>query len=320
MLAVHLTVDVEVWCEDWLKLDAQFPAAFDRYVYGRTARGDYGLPYQLRLLNEHGLKACFFVEPLFSLRFGESYLREIVALIQGAGQEVQLHLHPEWVDEIEPSPLPMAGVKRPLLRQFTLDEQLHLIALGKRLLEQAGVNQVKAFRAGSFGFNADTLTALVANGIAIDASYNATMFGPDSGVGGGQTLLGPISVDGVLELPMAVYRDGLGRLRHVQMGATSWSEMERLLWQAAEQAWPAFVILSHNFELMNQAKNAPDPVVVDRMQRLCAFLEKHRDRFGTPRLGDAGMPRQPAPLQPLSASVLNSLGRIAEQAGRRRFG
>lgn len=320
MTHVYLTVDVEVWCEDWLQLDAQFPAAFERYVYGRTARGDYGLPYQLRLLNEHGLKACFFVEPLFSLCFGESYLREIVALIQNAGQEVQLHLHPEWVDEIEPSPLPVAGAKRPLLRQFTLDEQLRLIALGKRLLEQAGVPRVEAFRAGSFGFNADTLTALKANGIAIDASYNATMFGTDSGVGVGQTLLGPTSVDGVLELPMAVYRDGLGRLRHVQLGATSWPEMERLLWQAAEQAWPALVILSHNFELMNQAKNAPDPVVLDRMQRLCAFLETHRDRFDTPRLGEAVTPCQPISLQPLSASVLDSLGRIAEQAGRRRFG
>ncbi|MEG0822605.1 MAG: hypothetical protein RR412_12920 [Burkholderiaceae bacterium] len=320
MVDVYLTVDVEVWCDDWHDLDAQFPAAFERYVYGRTPRGDFGLPYQLRLLDQHGIKACFFVEPLFALRFGESFLREIVAMIQSAGQEVQLHLHPEWVDEITPSPLPARGAKRPLLRQFDREDQQRLIAIGKRLLEEAGVERVEAFRAGSFGFNADTLSALAANGIGIDASYNATMHGPDSGVAVGQTLLSPITVDGVIELPMSIYRDGLGRLRHVQLSATSWPEMESLLWQASDQEWPAFVILSHNFELLNRARSAPDLVVVDRMQRLCGFLDRHRDRFRTPRLGERVAPSTPAPLSPLSASVLDSLGRIAEQVGRRRYG
>ena len=36
---VYLTFDVEVWCNDWTQLDARFPASFDRYVYGRSARG-----------------------------------------------------------------------------------------------------------------------------------------------------------------------------------------------------------------------------------------------------------------------------------------
>jgi hypothetical protein len=136
----------------------------------------------------------------------------------------------------------------------------------------------------------------------------------------GELLLAPTVVSGVCEVPMSVYRDGLGRLRHVQIGATSWGEMERLLWQAAEAEWPAFVVLFHNFELMNQRKDAPDPVVVDRFRRFCAFMDKHRDAFCM--RGFAGAPLaladwQPAPLGvPLGATV----GRMAQQAARRRFG
>ena len=72
MMDVFLTVDVEVWCDGWDDIDAKFPDAFQRYIYGPTSRGDYGLPYQLRQLQDHGLTGVFFVEPLFSTRFGRT--------------------------------------------------------------------------------------------------------------------------------------------------------------------------------------------------------------------------------------------------------
>ena len=103
MLDVFFSVDVEIWCDGWDNLDEKFPDAFRRYVYGQTARGNFGLPYTVQVLREHGLKGVFFVEPLFSTRFGSQPLEEIVGLIREGGQEIQLHLHPEWVDEsVEP--------------------------------------------------------------------------------------------------------------------------------------------------------------------------------------------------------------------------
>ncbi len=82
MIDVFLTVDVEVWCDGWDDIDAKFPGAFQRYIYGPTPRGDYGLPYQLHQLQEHGLTGVFFVEPLFSTRFGLDPLAEIVGLVR----------------------------------------------------------------------------------------------------------------------------------------------------------------------------------------------------------------------------------------------
>ncbi len=100
---VFLTFDIEVWCNGWDDLDRAFPASFERYIYGHSAHGDYALPQTLAILNRHGLKGGFFVEPLFAARFGIEHLEVIVRLIREAGHEIQLHLHPEWTDEaLEP--------------------------------------------------------------------------------------------------------------------------------------------------------------------------------------------------------------------------
>lgn len=320
MLDVFFTVDVEVWCRGWKNLDVQFPDAFRRYIYGPTPHGDFGLPYQIRVLQEYGLKGVFFIEPLFALRFGQQALDEIVGLVREGGQEVQLHMHTEWIDEAREPLWSGPQRKRQHLRYFSCEEQTTLIAKGLELLRRAGVSDVNAFRAGSFAFNHDTLPALVANGIAFDSSYNASMFGPDSGVSPGTLLVEPITVAGVHEYPMTVYRDGTSKLRHAQLTACSSVETEGLLWQALEQQRKAFVILSHGFELLNQAKDRPDNVVVRRFQRLCAFLDKHRDSFhvtGFQGLAPPLVVEQPGPL----TSPLRKTGaRMLAQLYRKKFG
>jgi len=320
MLDVFYTVDVEVWCGGWKNIDEKFPGAFRQYIHGPTNKGRYGLPYQIELLNRHNLKGVFFIEPLFALRFGQQALDEIVGLVREGGQEVQLHLHTEWVDEALEPLFDGPQAKRQHLRYFSLAEQTLLIAKGLELMAKAGVTDVNAFRAGSFAFNHDTLLALAANGIPFDSSYNASMFGPDSGVMPGIQLVEPVMVEGVHEYPMTVYRDGTATLRHAQLTACSSGEMEGLLWQALEQGRQAFVILSHGFELLNTAKDRPDEVVVRRLERLCAFLDQHRDVFcvrGFQGLTPAPVRVQPAPL----VSPLHRTGtRMLTQLYRRRYG
>ena len=102
-MRVHLSFDVEVWCNDWTRLDEVFPVQFERYIYARTKHGEYALPATLDILRRHGLTGVFFVEPLFSARFGAAHLEVVVGLIRAGNHEVQLHIHPEWVDEIEPA-------------------------------------------------------------------------------------------------------------------------------------------------------------------------------------------------------------------------
>lgn len=60
-MKVLLSFDIEVWCGGWARLDETFPAAFDRYVYGRSSQGEYALPKTLEMLNACGLRGVFFV-------------------------------------------------------------------------------------------------------------------------------------------------------------------------------------------------------------------------------------------------------------------
>jgi len=79
------------------------------------------------------------------------------------------------------------------------------------------------------------------------------------------------------------------------------------------------VILSHNFEMLNSAKNRPDTVVVERFRKLCAFLHRNRDSFRV--RGFNGLQPKIAQIQPspLVSPLWKTGGRMLEQAYRRRF-
>ena len=317
MVDVLFTIDVEIWCDGWENIDKKFAASFQKYIYGKTPKGDFGLPFQLGMLDDSGLKGICFVEPLFSTRFGSAPLTEIVQLVKEPGHEVQLHLHTEWVDESLDPIIADHKRKRQFLRQFDLEEQTLLLAKGADLLNQAGAGRPKAFRAGSFGFNRNSLLACAANQIEFDSSYNATCFGLDSGVEPGTVIVEPIQRDGVYEYPLTVFDDGRGVLRHAQLTACSFKELERMLWQAAEQGRKSFNILSHSFELLDMRRNTPDKQVLTRLQKLCKFFERNSDTFrvlGFDELKPMSVETQPEALQ---SSRFLTYHRMAEQALRK---
>lgn len=312
-MRVHLSFDIEVWCNGWLALDQMFPSAYERYVYGRSSRGDYALPKTLEVLGRHGLRGVFFVEPLFAARFGTDYLARIVGLIEQAGQDVQLHLHPEWTDEISPALLDDVSTKRQHLIQYNLDEQTRLIGFGKDLLESLTGRPVRAFRAGSYACNADTYKALRCLGIGVDSSLNE--ISDVSGGGLGDVARAPQWINGVLSCPVTVFRDGFGRLRPAQVGACSYAEMRDALLDARRSGCQSFVIVSHNFEMLKPGSTAPDMVVYRRFEALCAFLAAHPEWFEVGSYPE----RLPLSAQPERARARpwSTAWRYTEQALRR---
>ncbi|MBE0549175.1 MAG: polysaccharide deacetylase [Rubrivivax sp.] len=316
---VHLTFDIEVWCNGWNDLDRAFPPSFERYVYGRSKHGEYALPQTLAILNRHGLPGVFFVEPLFAARFGLGPLRTIVQLIRGAGQQVQLHLHPEWTDEAVEPLIENCRVKRQHLSYYTLDEQTALIGHGRRMLEAAGSGPVTAFRAGSFAANRDTYGALHRNGILLDSSLNRCFGISGADLRGEHTLDQRFEVAGVTTVPVTVFRDGLGRDRPAHVGACSAAEMRQALSSARKAGRRDFVIVSHNFEMLRSGTSLPDWIVVRRFEQLCAFLAAHRDQFevGGFALTDDGRRPTPGAAASPRAGMLATARRHVEQLRRR---
>lgn len=315
-MKVLISVDVEVWCNGWKNLEGEFPAAFDRYVYGRSAKGAYGLPRTLELLGRHGLHAVFFVEPLFAARFGLDKLARVVDLIRSAGQEVQLHLHPEWTDEARAPLLPGPTGKRQHLFQYDAAEQTALIGHGRRMLEEVGAPAVRAFRAGSFACNRDTYAALAANGIHVDGSLNATMDYSGRDVPN-RTEVAPFELDGVRLYPMSAFVDGWGRVRHAQVGACSFEELRDAMEAAHDDGWSTFVILSHNFELLRPGSVEPDGIVERRFARLCSHLEASAPDLVTVRIADLPACQPGAHYTLPRIGKLPTTRRLVEQVARR---
>jgi hypothetical protein len=57
---------------------------------------------------------------------------------------------------------------------------------------------------------------------------------------------------------VSVFHDGRG-LRPLQVSACSFDQFRYVLDHAAFEGWQDFVIVSHNFELLNPAKTPPGP-------------------------------------------------------------
>ena len=205
---------------------------------------------------------------------------------------------------------------------FSLEEQIILIQAGATLITRAGVPQCRSVSALAASVSTgDTLRALAVSGIPFDSSYNASLYGPDSGISPKIPLVEPMECHGVHEYPMTVFRSGTSLLRHAQITACSYWEMEGLLWQALESRRNAFVILSHNFELLNRRMNRPDDIVVARFRKLCSFLDRHRDCFRV--RGFHGLsPTEVLSSQPLplTSPIWKTGLRMLEQGLRRRFG
>jgi hypothetical protein len=312
-----LNFDIEVWCGSWKNLDGRFPAAFSRYIYGSSRAGNYALPKILEILNTYGLKGVFFVEPLFATRFGLDPLAEIVGLIQDAGQEVQLHLHPEWQDEAREPLIVTHASKRQHLFLYDADEQSALIDHGLRLLKEAGAAPITAFRAGSFACNAETFTALERNGIQYDSSLNITMDHSGQGLPPEIRCQGIHHIGRTVELPVSVFRTPTGSLRHMQVGACAYTEIVQALSSARVNGWSHCNIFSHNCEMLLPGSSQPDWTVVRRFEKLCQHLHDHRDNYPTLNFATGLFAEEAAGLALPTTSATTCLVRNIEQGYRR---
>jgi hypothetical protein len=326
MLNVFLTVDTELWPLDpgWPQhrispVRTDFSRERALYIDGATAQGEYGVPYQIATLERYGLKACFFVEALCAGRIGRAPLEQIVGQVQRGGHEVQLHLHTEWLRELREPALPSRW--RPFMHQYTRREQAALIRHGLAALHAAGAAPLRAFRAGSFGANRDTLRALAECGVAFDSSCNPTCLHPDWDRP--DMLEQPAWIDGVVELPVSSFRDYPGHRRHAQLCACSFAEMSSALLAAWQAGWYSFVIVLHSFELVRRRRRSggacADRVNIARFEQLCAFLAAHRDKFASGLFRDldpAAVPLVPcAPA--LRSPLAHTLRRVAQQGWSR---
>lgn len=269
-----------------------------------------GVPYQLEQLARHGLKACFFVDPMPAMLYGLAPVEHMVAPILAAGQEVQLHLHPCW-HEIASGRGPEEA--RFELNQYSPTEQRELIETARDLLIAAGAPAPAAFRAGSYAADRHTLAALAALNIRYDSSHNGAER-PTSALPFAAELLDPVRHGRVIEIPVSQIGKADGGLRPLQVCALSSGEMHAALCHAGEHGHRTATIVCHSFELATRDGKRVNKLIRGRFDRLCDFLESQSERLPTARFDELDRITGPRNAQPLPARPLRTAHRMAEQA------
>lgn len=301
---VFITIDTEFAVRHYaagLDLDAIYDLSLEP--------AGVGLRYQLAMFARHALKACFFVDPMPAMVFGLDPVRRMVETILDAGQEVQLHLHPSWTT----ARLDDRAVRgRDLMHEYSHAEQIDLLEGATELLVAAGAPRPIAFRAGSYGANDDTLTALAMTGFLFDSSHNGAAAPVASRISLPPDCIAPLR-EAVIEVPVTVIEDSPGSLRTFQLCALSTGEMEAALDHARDERHAAVTIVSHGFELANRSGTRPNGVHVRRFEALCERLEADADTLPTMHFADRPALALGRADEPLAPDNLRTRWRQAEQ-------
>lgn len=284
---VFITVDTEHSIGGAFNDPRMKPVGNEKRIFGKIGQREYGIPLIMDISDRFGLKITFFVEVFNQYFFGDKEGREVVAYILKRGHDVQLHLHPNYLN---------FTLKRPqdlhysdLIGEYPRDRQMEMIAQARKTLENHGAEAPIAFRAGCFGANTDTLSALSETGFIIDSSYNGAFLGgpclmPDWGINDVQ--LGKTSV---FEFPVTnfIEKSGLRSRRNMPLdiNGVSFEEMRYVLETVRRGAGPRNItVILHSFSFIKgydvqYTRARPRWNVIRRFEKLCLFLAENTGDF-----------------------------------------
>src|SRR3546814_8051654 len=96
--AVVITVDTEPSLAGAFDDPTLYAPLIHEPVWGEVAGTSQALGFLVQMLRSHGLEATFFIETAHTRYFGKKAMAGYAERLIAAGQDVQLHLHPMWLN------------------------------------------------------------------------------------------------------------------------------------------------------------------------------------------------------------------------------
>lgn len=291
MVEVLVTVDVECSMGGaWDNPNFQ-PVPPERAILGKIGSQFYGTPLIMDILEEHGLRATFFIEVLAAPVVPRSQLTEAYGQIASRGHDAQLHIHPVYdyysqfqqgkigKDQLPPN-MDLIGALPPA-------RQKELLQQGTELFREFVGKKPVAYRAGSFGASASTIRTLTELGFAYDSSFNASYLSRSCLLRENKPTNVPWREGPLWEVPITNFETGawgMRGLKPLDVGAVSLIEMRRVLDEAEMRGLNTVVFLMHSFTLYKRTdvqfrQLRPDRLVIARFRKLCRFLAENSHRF-----------------------------------------
>lgn len=295
-LQVYITVDTEASVAGAFADPQRNRPLLDGPVDGMVNGKSEALGFLLRTLQAYGLHATFFTESLQNRYFGVAPMQRRAEQILAAGQDLQLHLHPCWLNFadgklIHPQPND-ASTGRPL------NELIAIFQEARQRFTDWGFGAPVAVRTGNFSTGRDTFAACAAAGLHYSSNIAAALL-PANADAELQRYYGFCQLDGVTELPLTSFNsyrlNGSRCQRIMAITACSVTEITGALQQAWQQGLSAVCILTHPFEFIKRRNGSFEQCSVNQLNQsrftaLCRFIATQPARFSACTFG--GLPQQ----------------------------
>lgn len=281
---VFITVDTEHSIGGAFNNPDLKPVGNDKRIYCRTPGGDFGIPMIMSIAEKYGHKISFFLEVLNKHYFEEAESQVVCEYILNREHDVQLHLHPNYLNF--KTRVPSALEFKDNMHVYSLDEQVELIADGKKTLMRYGAPPPIAFRAGNFGADVNTLSALGSCGFLVDSSYNKAFANNPCKLC--ETDINDSKRFGkIWEFPVTNFYEKFGkfsRYRPLDLNGVSFRQMKSVLNQAAQKGVRCVTIVLHSFSFIKaldvqHTKIQIRKIVINRFKKLCRFLSENAGQF-----------------------------------------
>ena len=282
---VFITVDTEHSIGGAFQNPNLTPVGNEKRVFGKIGDTAYGIPLIMDIADSCKLPVTFFVEVLNKHFFGEDESRKVCRYIIDQGHDVQLHLHPNYLNFTRSAPEKLYFNDN--IYCYDLSRQVELIREGKELLIKYGAKFPIAFRAGNFAADNNTLTALKENGFLIDSSYNNCYLGNHCRIDNIK-INDASMVEHIWEFPITNFREFSSlrqkKTRPLDINGVSFYEIKSVLEQAPGCGRKNITILLHSFSFIKAYdaqynKMNPRFRVIRRFEKLCRFLSENSQTF-----------------------------------------
>ena len=282
---VFITVDTEHSIGGAFKDSNLKPVGNEKRVWGKIGDKSFGIPLMMDIAETYDIRLTFFVEALNKYYFGEDETKKVCEYILNRGHEVQLHLHPNYLNFKLNNPLDKTYSD--LIGTYRLEKQIELIREGIEILFRNGVPRPIAFRAGCFAANEETLRALKATGVLIDSSYNKSSVG-DTCLLDNHQINDLTYLSEIWEFPITNFVESAKvrpkRFKPLDINGVSFQEMRSVLNQAKEGGPHNITIIMHSFSFLKPYDVQYNRVrlrrnVIQRFRKLCKFLEENTKFF-----------------------------------------
>ncbi len=261
-----ITVDTEA---DYIKKRI---IPISKMVYGKVNGEYYGITKIMDICDKYNCKATFFVSTFESHILGEDGMKEVCRNIFRRGHDVQLHTHPKWI------------TNKRFMWNHSLDEQTEMLRNGKEMIYKWTGEYPVAHRAGGFGADNNTLSALRVVGIPLDSSNIGSNYCklPQHKFKSNSVQL---SEEGIVELPVTRFTQfRMGPFqpeKPFDINANTLSELKFVISAAKNNNVKVITLLMHSFSFLNRnrerSKFAPNREDMEKFERLMKYIENDKD-------------------------------------------